>query len=255
MRAMLLIAQSTFREVTRDRILYLIFMFGLLLIAISVALAQLTFAEQGRLTTNFALTGIHMSSVVIAIFCGSSLVFREIERQTILTILVRPISRFQFLTGKILGLSAVILLVTLGLALVGTGIIHTAGGSISAPIVLAVISNLIEALLLVCVATFFGTFCRPVLTVMFATSFYLIGHWVPSLMFFATQSKSEIFKGIAYVTARILPDLERLNFRNQIFNVDHFDYQLYFHSLLYGFIWIILVVALSQIIFKRRDFV
>jgi Cu-processing system permease protein len=118
MRAMMIIASNTFREIIRDRILYGIVVFALLLIGLSLALGGLSFSEEARISANFGFTGIQLSTAVLAIFIGSTLVSRELEKQTILTLLARPITRTQFLLGKLLGLIFVIMTVMAGLALV-----------------------------------------------------------------------------------------------------------------------------------------
>ena len=103
MNAVRVIAINTFREIIRDRILYGILVFALLLIGLSLALGQLSFAEQSRISANFGFTGIHLSAAILAIFIGSSLVAREIEKRTIMTLLVRPLTRTQFITASFLG--------------------------------------------------------------------------------------------------------------------------------------------------------
>src|ERR1044071_5461067 len=116
MRPIWILAVNTFREVIRDRILYALIVFAILLIGLSLALGQLSFAEQARISANFGMSAIHLCAVALAIFVGSNLVYKEIEKKTIMTILVRPISRLQFIFGKALGLTMVIVTMILGLA-------------------------------------------------------------------------------------------------------------------------------------------
>src|SRR4051812_6925954 len=104
MHILWVIAKNTFREIIRDRILYGLHIFAILLIGFSLVLGELSFAEQTRISINFGLAGIHLSAITLSIFIGSSLVAKEIEKQTILTLLARPVSRLQFLVGKYLGL-------------------------------------------------------------------------------------------------------------------------------------------------------
>src|SRR5258708_1724384 len=118
MRALWILAKNTFKEVIRDRILYALILFAVFLIGLSLALGQLSFAEQARISANFGLTAIHFCAVVMAIFVGSNLVSKEIEKKTILTILVRPISRLQFIIGKSLGLTMLIATMVTGLAFI-----------------------------------------------------------------------------------------------------------------------------------------
>ncbi|MBK9293196.1 MAG: ABC transporter permease subunit [Oligoflexia bacterium] len=118
MNKSILIAINTFKEMIRDRVLYLLLFFSFFLIAFSYLLGALSFAEQQRIITNMGLMAIQISCCGLAVFLGSSLVWREIERQTVLVLLSKPISRFEFLFGKYLGLSLVLILLNAFLSLV-----------------------------------------------------------------------------------------------------------------------------------------
>ncbi len=116
MKSVWVLAKNTFLELIRDRILYGLLVFAVLLIGLSLALGQLSFAEQSRISANFGFTAIHLSMVVLSIFVGSTLVAKELDKKTIFTLLARPLSRPQFLLGKCLGLTMVTLTVVMGLA-------------------------------------------------------------------------------------------------------------------------------------------
>ena len=94
-----LIAKNSFREIIRDRVLYGLFIFALVVIFLSLVLGNLSFNEQQKITIDFGLTGIELSSGILAIFIGAQLVFRELELRTLGTILVRPVTLAQFLLG------------------------------------------------------------------------------------------------------------------------------------------------------------
>ena len=91
MRSAFIIAINTFREIIRDRILYGIVVFALILLGVSLALGSLGIQEQVRISLNFGFMGIQLSLVVLAIFVGSTLVYKEIEKQTVTTLLARPL--------------------------------------------------------------------------------------------------------------------------------------------------------------------
>ena len=256
MRAVWIIALNTFREIIRDRILYGIVVFALLLIGVSLVLGQLSFAEQARISANFGFTGIQMSACVLAIFAGSTLVSREIEKQTVLTLLARPVSRAQFITGKWLGLSLVVLSVTAGLALVLLGVISFLG--LNAPvstIVVALSGVLFEALLLTSLAIFFGSFARPIMTVIFSAAFFLIGHWVTSLDFFVERSQDPVFKIVAGSLGKIVPDLERFNWRAAPIYGTEIPAHDIAVAALYAAGWVVFLLFATSLIFRRRDFV
>ena len=103
MKNIYVISQNTFLELVRNRVLYMFLFFAVFLLFLMLALGQLSFAEQFRLSISLGLASIHMCLVALTIFIGGSIVYKEIDRLTILTVLVRPLSRPQFLVGKYLG--------------------------------------------------------------------------------------------------------------------------------------------------------
>lgn len=255
MKSVWIIALNTYREIIRDRILYGIVVFALLLIGLSLALGELSFTEQGRISANFGFTGIQLSASILAIFAGSSLVAKEIEKQTILTLLARPITRTQFLIGKYLGLVLVILCVMAGLALVLAGIVTFLKLPIGVPFSQALFGVLLEALLLTALALFFGVFSRPVMTVIFTAALFLLGHWVDSLKFFVEKSESSVFKATGSVVQNIIPNLEKFNWRSAPIYDTIVPAAEIFSALGYAVGWILLLMTVTSLIFRRRDFV
>jgi len=255
MKAIWIIAKNTFREIIRDRILYGIVVFALLLIGLSLALGELSFAEQARISANFGFSGIQLSACILAVFVGSSLVAKEIEKQTVLTLLARPISRPQFLMGKFVGLSLVIFTVMLGLAAVLGLTVSFLNFSVDLNFFVALYGVFLEAMLLLALALLFGTFARPMMTVSFSMALFLIGHWVGSLRYFVEKSDSSLFKIVGSALTWIVPDLEKFNWRSApIYNAAVSSQEILVTSA-YAFGWILVLLALTSLIFRRRDFV
>lgn len=254
-RPVWIIAKNTYREIIRDRILYGIVVFALLLIGMSVALGELSFAEQARISANFGFAGIQLSACILAVFVGSSLVAKEIEKQTILTLLARPITRAQFLVGKFVGLSLVILTVMAGLAVVLAGLITALALPVNGTFSTALYGIVLEALILLGLALLFGSFARPMMTVTFTAALFLIGHWVGSLRFFMERSESGAFRAIGAVIVNIVPDLERFNWRSAPVYQIAVPAQEILAASAYAAGWIICLVAATSLIFRRRDFV
>lgn len=255
MRPIWIIAANTFREIIRDRILYGIVVFALLLFGLSLALGQLSFSEQAKISADFGFAGIQIGACVLAVFVGSTLVAKEIEKQTILTLLARPISRSQFLLGKFLGLSMVIITVMAGLAAVLAALTLFLGLNVDGAFAVALLGAFFEALLLLSVALFFGTFARPMMTAIFSLSVFLIGHWVESLEGFMKKSDSNSFKAVAKAIGYVFPDLERFNWRDApVYGLEVPALQVAFAGM-YAAAWVVALLALTSIIFRRRDFV
>ncbi|PIT99695.1 MAG: hypothetical protein COT74_07825 [Bdellovibrionales bacterium CG10_big_fil_rev_8_21_14_0_10_45_34] len=255
MRPLIAICTNTFREIIRDRILYSLIIFCLLLIGFSVAVGQLSFAEQLRISTNFGLAGIQFSACALAVFVGSSLVFREIEKQTVLTLLSRAIGRATFLVGKFLGLISVVAVVVLGLSLVFLLIFLLLGGKIHENLFYALWGIFLEASILLAMTLLFGMFTKPILAVSFSIAFFLIGHWLDSLEFFASQSPSGLFATFGKSAVKLLPNLERLNWRDHVIYLDHIGLDQVLWGTVYASSWSILFLSLAAIVFARKDFV
>src|SRR5438128_3840696 len=115
----LLIARNAFREAVRDRVLYNLVVFALLLIAGSIFLGELSAGQESKIIIDLGLSAMLLFGAFIAIFVGVGLVYKEIERRTLYAILSKPIGRGQFLLGKYLGLCLTLLI---NVVIMGVGV-------------------------------------------------------------------------------------------------------------------------------------
>src|SRR5690606_37382884 len=99
------IAINTFREAVRDKVLYGVLAFATAVLLFTLALAELSLNQQRRVVLDVGLASISLFSVVTAVFLGSSLLYKEIERKTLYVILPKPIRRSEFLFGKYVGIA------------------------------------------------------------------------------------------------------------------------------------------------------
>ncbi|WP_287128459.1 ABC transporter permease [Candidatus Cyanaurora vandensis] len=254
----LAIAENAFKETIRERTLFIVLFFLLLLIAGNYLLPFLAAAEGYRVVLDASLATIHLFSLVIAVFIGTSLIGREIEKRTIFTLIAKPVSRGEFLLGKHLGLAAV-LGVLLVLMTVSAFLVYSVNqfASIYAfplgSIALAVLFSYLELLLLVAAALFFSSFTSPILAALLTFSLYLAGHFSQSLLQLGAISKNEFIQQVTRVIYVILPDLERLNLRNgAAYGLIPPASELW-GALGYGLIYTVLLLSAAQAIFNRRE--
>ncbi|HEX9191625.1 MAG TPA: ABC transporter permease subunit, partial [Candidatus Deferrimicrobiaceae bacterium] len=173
---LLSIAANTFRETVRNKILYVILAFALLLIVLARFLADLSVGEFSRIVADVGLACIHIFGVIMAVFLGISLVSQELERRTIYLILSKPVPRWEFVIGKTAGLVATLFLVCLVMSLVLFGVHAAYGGKVEPGILIASGGIYMELVLLTCVAALFSSVTTPVLSAVFTLSAFLIGH-------------------------------------------------------------------------------
>src|SRR5712691_3065735 len=110
------ITLNTFREAVRDRVLYNLVIFVLLLVASAPLFGQISIGMERLILVNVGLSSISLFGVIIAIFIGIGLVSKEIEKKTLYTILSRPVRRWEFILGKYLGLIMTLVVNTLFMA-------------------------------------------------------------------------------------------------------------------------------------------
>ncbi len=111
------IAANTFREAVRDRVLYNLIAFALLMSGAAVLVGQISIGIERLVVINLGLTAISLFGLVIAIFIGIGLVSKEIDKRTLYTVLSRPVRRWEFIAGKFFGLSGTLVVNTFFMAI------------------------------------------------------------------------------------------------------------------------------------------
>lgn len=248
------IAFNTVRENLRDKILYNLLFFALLLIGGAVVLGGLSIMEHHKVITDIGLAAINLAGVIIAIFVGIGLVSREIERRTVYTIMARPISRSQFLLGKYVGL-AMTLLVNVGIMFV---VFLLTLWMSRAPIHLSLFQAIglivVELLVVTAIALLFSTFSSATLSAIMTVGFYVIGHLTTDLKGIAQKGKSEGVKAIMNALYYICPNLEFLNIKGQAARGVAVSLSYQALASVYGLLYAALLVAAACMILQRRDF-
>ncbi|MBD0343644.1 MAG: ABC transporter permease subunit, partial [Coleofasciculus sp. Co-bin14] len=163
------IASNGFREVIRDRILYLIGFFALLLIVALRLLPEIAATTENKILIDFGLAAINLLGVIVAVFVGTSLINKEIEKRTVLVLIPKPLLRAEFIIGKHLGLSGV--LAVLVVTMTAIYLLVLSLSRIEYPLGTILVSTLymfIELCLIAAVALMFGVFTSSLLASLLA---------------------------------------------------------------------------------------
>jgi len=180
---------NTFREAARNRVLYVLVMFVLVLMAFSLVLGQLSLNEEVRVIKDLGLAGISFFGVAIALFLGVNLLSKELERKTVYFVVPKPLLRWEFLIGKFVGLGVTLLLLVVAMSLALWGFVTVQDGHHGVALVRAEVLVLFELWLLTAVAMLFSSFSSPYLSAMFTAALWVIGRNRPDLVAFATGKK------------------------------------------------------------------
>ncbi|MDB9404718.1 ABC transporter permease [Microcystis sp. CS-574] len=249
------IAANSFREVIRDRILYFIGFFALLMAFAWRLLPEIAVGTHQKIFLDLGLAAIGLLGVIVAVFVGTGLINREIDKRTILVLIPKPLSRAEFILGKHLGLSGV-LAVMLGVMLV-IYLLMLLGMKVSfqpLPLIVSVFYLGLELILIAAVAIAFGVFTSSILATLMTFGVYLMGHISKDLIQLGIISKNPNILAITKNIYLILPDLERLNFRNEAVYGLLPSADVLIANALYSLVYTGLLLGISILIFSRRQF-
>lgn len=257
LRRIFVIATNVFREVVRDRILYIIGFYALILSAAFRLLPEFAAATEDKIFLDFGLAAMNVLGLIVAIFVGTGLINKEIEQRTVLVLIAKPISRVEFITGKHLGLSAVLALLiatmtAIYLALMQFGNIPYPLGSI----LLAALFLFFQLSLVTALTIVFGVFTSSVLATLLSFGVYFMGNFSQDLVELGRLSKNPGLQRLTQALYLVLPDFSRLDLKNQaVYGNELLPNQLtLIANAGYGLVYTVLLLAIATLIFSRREF-
>jgi len=249
------ITWNTFREAVRDRILYNLVLFVLLLVASAPLFSQISIGLEKLMLVNVGLSSISLFGVIIAIFVGIGLVSKEIEKKTLYTMLSRPVRRWEFIAGKYLGL---LLTLVVNTALMTVGF-HVALlifinrlKSADAMLLVAVYFIVLQFMMMVAITLLFSTFSTPIFSAIFAFALYVIGTFGEDLKNFAAISQG-VTKWLAMGAAYVMPNFASLNVISQAAHEQSVSSGLILSNTVYALLYSLAVTVAAVMVFERRN--
>ncbi len=249
------IASNTFREAVRDRVLYNLILFVLLLVGSAVLFGQISMEIERVVVINLSLTSISIFGVVIAIFIGIQLVSKEIDKKTLYTVLARPVRRWEFIVGKFFGLVETLAVNTLFMALgFYAALFYVSNGLHKSDlnILLAIYFIVLQFVIITSLALLFSSFSTPIFSAIFAFALFVIGTFADDLTNFATLAQGAthwLITGVAY----LLPNFGSLNVIGSVAHDQPVSLALFVHNSLYAVLYSCAAVCGAALIFERRN--
>jgi len=248
------IASNTFKEAVRDKILYSLIFFAILMIGLGSILDRITIGQNEKIIKDFGLASLTIFGVGIAIFVGIGLVFKEIDKRTIFTIIAKPISRWQFLIGKYIGLLFTlfveIFLMAIGMAFF---LILLSKGMPDVALLKGIFLIYIELCVITAVALFFSSFSTPFLSGFLTLAVFVIGHLSEDLKVFSErfdQGGKFLVNCIYY----IFPNLETLNIKGLVVHGKDISWLEVFQRASFGMLYCVVILMITILIFEKREF-
>lgn len=249
------IASNTFREAVRDRVLYNLIAFALLLSGAAIFVGEISIEIEKLVVINLGLTAVSLFGVVIAIFVGIGLVSKEIDKRTLYTVLSRPVRRWEFIVGKFFGLSGTLVVNTFCMAIGVFGALlyvsHKFIGS-DAFIVVALYFIVLQFFIICSLTLLFSSFSSPLLSAVFSFSLFVIGSFSEDLRGFAGMAHG-ITKWLATAVAYLVPNFSAFNVISSVAHEYPVAGQLVFHNTLYALFYAATALSGAVLIFERRN--
>ena len=249
------IAANTFREAVRDRVLYNLIAFALLLSGAAILIGQISIDIERLVVVNLGLTAVSLFGIVIAIFIGIGLVSKEIEKRTLYTVLSRPVRRWEFIVGKFFGLAGTLVVNTFFMAIgVFAALLYVAHkfSASDASILVALYFIILEFLIICSLALLFSSFSSPLLSAVFAFSLFVIGSFADDLRGFAALTHG-LTRWIATAAAYVVPNFSTLNVISAVAHQQSIGAQLILQNTLYAVFYTVVALSGSVLIFERRN--
>ena len=253
----LAIANNAFREVVRDRILYIIGFYAVILLLSLNLLPEIAAATEDKIFLDLGLAVMSLLSLIVAVFVGTGLINKEIEKRTILMLIAKPIGKNEFIIGKYLGLSAVLALLVAAMTAIYLILLQLNNISYSAiSIAINAIFLILQLSLISAIAITFGVFTGSILATALTFAVYLMGNITQDLLQLARISENPGLERITQALYLLLPDLSRLNLKNEaVYGLSALpDSTTLFLNAGYTLFYSAMLLAFAILMFSRKEF-
>lgn len=249
----LTIANYTFREILKSKILLNVFLIGLGLVGFTYVATEFTYGVPEKVALDFGLGMLSFSSLGISLFLGATLLPKEIDSRTVYMVISRPVPRYAFILGKVLGLFAILVLnvaLLSGMTLTATAIL---GGQVTSLILWTIVFNILECLLLLLVTVFFSLFANNILSSLIAFVLLILGHAVQESQSLGFVVKRPVLGQLLEIYHLILPGFYKLNLKDFILYEQWLPYDYLVGNFFYGFFYSAFLLFLIIHLFNQKN--
>lgn len=253
MSAITIIAQNTFKETVRNKVMANILLFAIGMVLMTMIVSNWSLDQQAKILKDFGLAAISIFGLLIALFVGVRTIYQEIERHTIYMLVSKPISRWQVILGKYFGLAATIFINILAITFCLFVVDFFIEGTVDFGLIPGIFLIVLEIYLVIAFAIFFSTFTSPLLSAIFTLIIYVIGHLAPSIQIFTKLRPDDPANTILLALYKILPNLENFNIKTEVVEHVALPENMILYAMIYGISYVAILLFLTSWIFKKKD--
>jgi len=256
MRRVGIVALNTFREAVRDRVLYNLVFFALVMIAASILVGQISIDIEEMVIVSLGLSAISVIGLLIAVFIGVGLVSKEMDKRTLYALLAKPVRRWEFLLGKFGGLVLTLAVNTIAMAIglfLALSLIKQSGEHVQPSVLVAVYFILLKLALVVALALLFSCFTTPLLSILYTVGLYVAGLFVTEMRTFQSDTMSKAMRSLLRALSYLLPNFENFDVMAAAAHGRAIPGALIAQNTAYAALYCAVVLATAAAIFTRRN--
>jgi len=247
------VAANTFRESVRERVLYNLVFFAILMTLSGLLLSQLSIRQDEKIIKDIGLAAMELFGHLIAIFIGIGLVSKEIERRSLYPLMAKPLSREELFLGKFAGL-AFTLLVNVGAMAAGLfATLLLTRGEADPALLKAVFGIYLSLLLVVAVAMLFSTVTSTALAAVGTVCLLLAGRF-SDVVKNMKQVAPDVPDTLVDVLYYALPNFRNFDLKDKVAYGDFVPWSTLGWITAYNIAYITAVLALGVLCFRRKQF-
>lgn len=245
---------STFKEIVRNKFLYLILFFAFVFIAFSILLWKLTIWDDAKVVVDFWLAMIEIFWLIGVLFVWSQLLFKEVEWKTIFLILSKPIKRYEFILGKFLGFSATIALIIFLQSILFLIVLAIKWIALDHLIVFSLLFTFFKLEIVLSLVFFFSSFMSNILTILVSMMIYVLSHSFSLILDMVNRFQNEVIVGFIKAIQLLFPPFEALNIKDVIGWFTNFSTNFFIFNSFYSVAYLIIILYFTVVIFNKKEF-
>jgi ABC-type transport system involved in multi-copper enzyme maturation permease subunit len=257
MGRVLRVAQFTYLELIRSKMLYIWAISGVVFCGIAFLLSILSFGEVHKIFMDLGLVGMEFSGLLVLILSLAVTYNTEFDQKAIYLQLCKPLTRGEYLLGRVLGFYAVVSLVVVGMGLFIAGLVFfVGGGNVSIIFVESSVFLLIEMFVLTNIGLAFQMIGTSMVGVVLYSMFTIfLGHCIGQVEWLLNQRLSDTVKAILKIVHFFLPNLEVFNLKDRIYDSSLvLGWVQWREALLYAFAYSFVVFLIGWVNLEKREF-
>jgi ABC-type transport system involved in multi-copper enzyme maturation permease subunit len=250
------VALNTFREAVRDRVLYNLVFFALLMIAAAIVVGQISIGIEQIVIVSLGLSAISFIGLLMAIFIGVGLVYKEMDKRTLYALLAKPVRRWEFVAGKFAGL---VLTLTVNTAAMAVGLFlallyvkHSLERS-DTGVLVAVYFIVLKLALVVALALLFSCATTPLLSILYTAGLYIAGQYIQQMRTLRTDLMNPALAAIMRWLSYILPNFDNFDVVGAAAHGRAVPAALIWQNTLYAALYCSIVLLGAAAVFSRRN--